>query len=145
MSVTTDIADALVNHLNGTGFACPFTAVRLAFPKATVTAADGVLVSVFVGPRTAEVFSRGTYQRGYIVYLVVQKKIDAVDAEQSTEIDALADLVEAIETAVEGVDMAGIANIGYDESVERLPYNLEAIRQAGVFAAIVGLSYEDIS
>ena len=141
MSRSSDIADAVVAYVNGQGYAWKFDAERLVFPSATVEASDGLLVSVFMGPRVSDLFDRGRYQVTHTVYLVVQKKLPADAADLTAETDDLINLVESIESSLEAVDLADLAMVGYNTATERIPYNLEAVRQAGVFSSITAFDY----
>ena len=142
-AVSVQIADAVKDALNSGSFSWEFDCKRLAFPRATIQEADGLLVSVFTGFRRSEQFTRGTYQKTYLVYLVLQRKLAAADAESITIPDELTLLVEEIETALEGTAMASHTMIGYSDDVERVPFNVELLRDAGVFVAVVALEYQN--
>ena len=143
-SVTATIADAVATYLNAQTFDVGFAAKRRPYPTLTVKEADLIVVSVFVGPRTSERITRGLWQTEYRCYVVVQRKLSADEALSQTEADELTALLEAMETSVETQDtFGGKTFLGYDDSTERLPFNIELLRDAGVFAAVFGMVFSD--
>lgn len=143
-SVTATIADAVATYLNAQTFDVKFEAKRRPYPTLTVKEVDMIVVSLFVGPRTSERITRNDWQTKYRCYVVVQRKLSADETTSQTEADQLTQLVEAMETSVETQSaFAGKAFEGYDDSAERLPFNIELLRDASVFAAVFGMVFSD--
>jgi len=140
-AVSVQIAEAVKDHLNAGSFSWEFDCKRLAFPKATIQEADGLLVSVFSGPRQSDQLTRGYFQRQYTIYLVVQRKLSAEDAESMTLPDELTLLVEEMEMSLEDVVMAGYTMIEFSGDIERVPFNVELMRDAGIFASVIAVEY----
>ena len=141
-AVSAQIADAVKSHINAGDYSWNFDAKRLAFPNATIQDADGLIVSVFMGPRRSEQFTRADYIATHIVYLVFQRKFTAEGASSHIETDSLSELVEEVEDDLEGEPMAGYTMVGFSEDVERVSFNVEILRDAGVFTAVVALEYQ---
>lgn len=143
-SVTATIADAVATWLNGQAFSFGFTAARRPYPTLTLKEVDGLVVSVFVGPRTSERVTRADWQTKYRCYVVVQRKLAADLATSQNQADQLTQLVEEMEAAVETQSSFGGKSFeGYDDSTERLPFNMEMLRDASVFAAVFGMVFSD--
>ena len=141
-AVSVQITEAVKESVNAGSFCWEFDCKRLAFPNATIQEADGLLVSVFSGPRRSEYFSREQSQWNFIVYLLVQRKLPADEADVMSEVDSLTELVEEIELSLEGEDMADFTMVGFSEDVERVPFNVELLRDASVFTGIVAIEYQ---
>ena len=141
-AISVQIADAVVDHVNDGTYSWNFNARRLSFPAASIQDADGLLVTVFMGPRVSEQFTRGAYQRTHTTYLVFQRKLPADSTESTTETDSLAELVERVEEGLEGEEMAGYVMTGFTEDVERVPFNVEILRDTGTFVAVVAMEYQ---
>jgi hypothetical protein len=138
------IADAVATYLNDQEFSFSFTATSRPYPTLTIKDVDGIVVSVFLGPRTSERVTRAEWQTKYRCYVVVQRKLAADLATSQNQADELTQLVEAMEASVETQDaFAGHAFEGYDDSAERLPFNMEMLRDASVFAAVFGMVFSD--
>lgn len=143
-SVTATIADAVATWLNDQSLSFAFTATRRPYPTLTVKDADGIVVSVFVGPRTSDRVTRAEWQTKYRCYVVVQRKLAADLATSQTQADQLTQLVEEMEALVETQKTFGGKSFeGYDDSTERLPFNMEMLRDASVFAAVFGMVFSD--
>lgn len=108
MARTIDIADAVVTALNGHSFSQEFTAVRAYRP--TFDLKDMTHLHVTVVPKAVELSTagRGLAQSDVQIDVGVQKKLSAVD-EDTTEIDALMDLVQEIADFVRATGRFGEA------------------------------------
>lgn len=144
-SVSVDLADAVVDHMNTQAFEGQKGCKRLAFPKLKISEGDGLVFSVFVGPRSSERITRGAWIHNYMCFVVVQRKLTSTEADETSEVDDLASTVEAIETSFEDAtaDFAAMEFIGFDSGADRLPFNLELLHDTGVFAAVITLTFSD--
>jgi len=141
---STAIAEAVCDRLNGLELEFEYAATRLVFPREKITEAETVTVTVFKGPRTSEEVTRGKWQKNYSVFVVVQKKLSSQSASQVAESDKLTSLIEAMELSFENDwNVAGYRLVGFDETVDRLPFSVELIRDTGLFSAFFGLVFRD--
>ena len=141
-AVSVQIADAVKDCLNAGSYSWEFDAKRLAFPKVDIQEADGLLVSLFMGPRKSEYFTRERSQWNYIVFLLVQRKLSAESAESLEKTDELTEFVEELELSLEAEEMAGFTMVGFSEDAERVPFNVELLRDASMFTAIIAVEYQ---
>jgi hypothetical protein len=91
--VITQIADAVVQELNGHEFSQPLEAKRYYRPLFDLAAMADLHVSVVPKAASAERLDRSRHQEEYQVDVAVQKKVEALD---NTALDPLAGLVEEI-------------------------------------------------
>jgi len=102
VALVLDVADALVEALNGGAFSLPFQAVRAYVPAYRLQEMTALRVTVIPREVTSEPYSRG--QRLYTVRIDVgvQKR---VDPEDTAAVDALVDLVHEMEAFLRGRDL----------------------------------------
>jgi hypothetical protein len=145
--MSSELAQALVDFLNGETFSIDFTAARRAVPFWTLDELGNELrVSVFTGTKRTERITRGSFQKTYKPIVAVQKKLPAGDeSELQTESDALQELVDEIEESLEVADFQVGDNKytfqSFNEEQEEDSYGIEALRSFGVFAVPIVLEY----
>jgi hypothetical protein len=145
MSKSVELADAVVDLINAkTNYIFGVVAKRRRVP---FDAIDKLLrtpqVSVFQGPKKAEIITRGSFLRTYKTVVAVQKKLGSdPEADRNEEVDMLSTLVEQIETQVEGEDLAGLSFLSFNEEQEEDAYGIEALRSLGCFAVPIFLQYQ---
>jgi hypothetical protein len=93
MAVITDIADAVVEELNGHTFSQSFEAQRHYRPLVTLPEMASLHVSVVPKAVSIERLDRTSHQEDYQVDVAIQKKVDAVD---NTTLDPLTALVQEV-------------------------------------------------
>lgn len=145
-SKSVELANAIVGALNddATSFVLNFQAKRRAAPLTERELDDepGLTVSVFTGAKKAERVTRGSYQRNYKPIIAIQRKLDGGTYEANLILaDKLEQLSEQIETRLEDEDLADLSFVGFDEELDREPYNAEAMRDLGFFAVAITLEY----
>jgi len=97
MSRIADIADALVEELNGSSFSQAFTAVRSTLPRMKrEELGDTLWVSVIPGDWTTEMETRTEWKESHPVTVFFQKGLQQGIAEEQGEVDALVDLIEEV-------------------------------------------------
>jgi len=93
MAVITQIADAVVEELNGHTFSQPLTAQRLYRPQFDLSEMKTLHVTVVPKALAINSLSRGSDSHEYQIDVAVQKKFETETAE---ELDPLVGLVEEI-------------------------------------------------
>jgi hypothetical protein len=145
--MSSELAQAIVDFLNGETFSIDFTAARRAVPFWTLEElGDELRVSVFTGTKRTERITRGNFQKTYKPIVAVQKKLPAGDeAELQQASDDLQQLVDEIEEVFETADFEVGGNRytfqSFNEEQEEDSYGIEALRSFGVFAVPIVLEY----
>jgi len=140
-SPIVDIADAVTQYLNVGQYSFQFEAARMNFPYLENQDTDVILVSVLLGVKRAELFSRREFQYKHTIYILIQKKVPADKSHELTIVDELLSLKEEIELSLEWETMAGHTVIGYDESNDNLPFNMDLLKDASIFGTLIGMEY----
>lgn len=143
MSRSTDLADAVAAYLTGLSLSVNFTATREHFPQVKADEPDVLHVQVYSGPRGGDLSERGQYSRNRTIYVVVLEKITGDAATQKARADTLDGLGEEIEESLENQTIGDFVMLGYDASTARAPFNVEQLRNAGVFVSVVGFEYRE--
>jgi len=138
MATIVDIADAIVDELNGGTFSQAFTAERSYLPRFELP--DMATLHVTVIPKSMEISqaggTRAKEQYDYRVDVAVQKREAELD-----ELDALMSLVEEIADYLTGraLDTSPVANwIGTENSPIYAPEHMGEFRQ---FTSIITVTY----
>ena len=97
MPVVTDIADAVVDALNGYSFSETFTAVRSFRPRYDLTELATLLVTVVPKSRTQEQLTRTSNREDIEIDVGIQKQV-------STDDGAVEDLMELADEIVDFMD-----------------------------------------
>lgn len=138
------IADELIELMNGSAFSTPFVAKRRIAPFNTPEDVNDLQVYVLMGTTQAELTSRDRFLRTLKPWVVVQKKITPDnDVAQLAEVDALLGLVEEIEECLEQNMPDGFSLQAFNEEQDREVYNIDEMRNAGVFTSILVLTYTE--
>ena len=93
-----DVADAIVAALNGLQFAEPFVATRAWNPAYKPSELTTLRVTVVPLAMKDTEIARDSEQQEFEIHVGVQKKLDSTD--ETTQIDALVGLVQAIRTVL---------------------------------------------
>lgn len=144
--IVASLAKLIADEINDqTSWSLAFDARRRTFPLQDATLLNTVTVSVFDGPRTATRETRASWDYTRVVFVAIQKKLAADDAESTYEIDELTALLEEIEAHFEGLDETslfdGMEFIDYDEGTERLPFDPALLQDVSQYAAVIGLQF----
>lgn len=150
MSVSTDLADALVTLLNeaDNGFSIAFEARRGHAPL-TVEEIEGLRdlqVLVFTGAKKKERRTRAGWQTTYRPVIAFQKYLAGESQETvDAEADSLEHLVEEVETLLESdeADLVGLSLASFAQEQDRPQYNPEALGELKVFVTAMELEYVD--
>lgn len=137
MSLTTDIADALVASLNGGAFTQSFTAQRHYCPTFDLAEMDTLHVSVVPKSMAIQTAARDGSFHDLAVDIGVQKKVN----EDPADIDALVNLMDEIIEHLKlrrlpGMPQAAWLSIEHDPIVAR--EHLEQLRQ---FTSVLTVTY----
>ena len=128
------------------GWPIQFQAVRRTFPIQSIQDLELVHVSVFDGPRSSELLTRGEWVHTKTVFVAIQKKIPAEKATATDETDGLVDLLERIEKLFEDLPAGTITGwefSQFDEGSDRIPFAPALLQDSATFATIVGLDFTD--
>lgn len=143
----SDLPELVETELNGLSLSMSFTAEYRLFPPPQVTEADGLVVSVYDGPRSSEQLDRESWLYTDICFVVFQKKLDAGAADQIAQAQAVKTLGREVENYFEdlreGDELGGEYRfVNLDGSRLRFPFSAEELRLASVFSRVVGLVFE---
>ena len=136
MSTIFDIADAVVEALNGQAFSKSFKAELKAIPEYDITKSHGLLISVM--PRELDITQemRGESQWGPAIDVGIQKKIEAA-GDPVTEVRELTGLVEEIASFLMNEDFELSPT-----RIENKPvYAGDHLRNHRVFTSVLTLRY----
>lgn len=133
-------AQAVVDYLNKGGYTHTFRAERRALPRKKITEADTLVVSVFKGARTSTPVRGPVWVTTYTIYVVFQQKLPTEAREAVEESDKLTAVAEQFEAYLQADDDLGDFRFsGYDETSERLPFDADALEDAGIYSTVIGL------
>ena len=138
MSQIVDIADAVVEELNGESFSQAFTAVRAYVPRYEVKDLKDLTVTVIPGPLAIEGATRGSEKYDYTIMVGIQKK---VDDDTPASVDPLMDLVEEIADFLTGRRLTSVPAARWEGTGNDEPFIPEMMDQLRVFTSFVTIGY----
>lgn len=140
----SSLPELVADSLNGGTFTTVFNAEYRLFPETDVKNLESVKVSTFDGPRTSDRVTRGVWEHIDVVFVVVQKKVDAEASDSTTQTAALITLLREIETHFEDLTASltgGYEFMRFDEATPRVPFSLDDMRNSSVYTTVVGLEF----
>jgi hypothetical protein len=139
MAHSSEVAEKVKDAINGGTYTSTFQAIRrwnLVEEKKDLSS-----LSVVVAPArmVRQPITRDRIQVEHVIQVAIRKSVDPAD---TTEVDALHKLADAIGKAIEGVDFSVI---GVQWSGTEIPVLLdyEDLRTMRVFTSIISLSFLD--
>ena len=142
--MANSLPELVAESLNNATFSINFLAAWQLYPDSNTADLDATKVSIFDGPRSSSRGNRREFLYSDIVYIVVQKQVDANTPDGRNEVRRLLDLLREIEAHFENLQhyLGGVYDfIDFDESTERLPFSLDEMRTSSVFSTVVGLRF----
>ncbi|MEX1016019.1 MAG: hypothetical protein WDZ31_04665 [Phycisphaeraceae bacterium] len=143
MSITIDIADAVVATLNAATFSQPVTAERAYLPRYELSEMQDLRVTVVPKEMTTTTASRGAASRDLTLDVAVQKKLGAPAGAQSEQ-DALMELSEEVADYLRTTALAGQAGAKWVRTEHTAIYAPEHLEQLRQFTSVVTLTYRVI-
>ncbi len=146
MKLAQQVVDAINQAADDSEWPVKFTAERRTFPIRSIDELKATQVSVFEGPRSSVRLSRGEWSHTKIIFVAIQKKLEAGSPTHTTEVDELVELLETIEAFFEASatgDYDPYEFSTFDESTDRLPFSAALLQTDSTYAAIVGLEFTD--
>ncbi len=137
MAVILDIADAVVEQLNGTPFSQPLTAERHYQPKFELSEMTELKVSVVPRSLASKTLDRNRDTFDYLIDVAVQQKTDMTPA----ALDALMGLVEEIADHFRRQPLAGYPQARCVEVKNEPVYSLEHLDEFRQFTSVITLTY----
>lgn len=154
MSVSIDVADAIVASLNAHDFGVEFEAERNYADWDEPLEQVGMRVDVMpAGFKSAELLTRDSTLFGCLTWIVVRKKFgepDKLDDNKvdTAKVDEMVTLLEAIHlwlapNALLGKDghLPSLPEAAWDETVVNLEYDRKHLRESGQFTGILRVGY----
>ena len=139
MAQIVDIADAVVEELNGHEFSQEFTAVRLYVPRYKPQDIKDLTVTVVPGPHAIEGATRGSDQHEYTILVGVQMKLDSDDA---ATLDPMVSLVEEVADFLGGRPLASVPLAVCSGVLNEEPLIPEHLDQLRIFTSFVSATYQ---
>jgi hypothetical protein len=135
MSALVDVADALVDAINGHEWSQSFAAARSMVPEYRLQ--DMATLGVVVVPRSQApmTVTRGTHQLECVYDIAVQHRLAAV---VDDDIQALMDLVEELIVFLMDRDMG---NAQYMSLKNEPAYSVDELQSMLVFTSLVSITY----
>jgi hypothetical protein len=132
-----DIADAVVDQLNGTTFSQPVTAVRHYQPNFELAEMTELKVSVVPRSVSSKTLDRSRHNFDYQIDVAVQQKTDMTQA----ALDGLMDLVEEIADHLRTQPLAGYPDARCVEVKNEPVYALEHLEELRQFTSVLTLTF----
>lgn len=135
-----DLVDAMVDALNEGSFPTSFTARRNLFMRQQVKDINALTVSVFAGPESQELASRGgKWLRTYDVHVGVYAPLQS---------DASEDIARHLQITSEIKDQVGVLalnGIPCSEIEQDEPFDVDAVQERALFAAVITFRYKKVA
>lgn len=140
MSITVDIADAVVATLSAATFSQPVTAERAYLPRYDLADMQDLRVTVVPKEMTTTTASRGAASRDVTLDVAVQKKLGDPASAQAEQ-DVLMGLSEEIAEHLRTVALAGQPGAKWVRTEHTAIYATEHLEQMRQFTSVVTLTY----
>lgn len=144
MATIVQIADAVVEALNGHEFSRDVTAARSYLPRYTLSDLETTRLSVIPRGRTTEIDTRGSCQRRLVIEVAIHAKMDAHDS--ADEIDPLVEFAEEVEQFVIAMGAEGATCIEiYPVIEDDGTYDVENLAEVGVFVCAFSAVFLEVA
>ncbi|MEN6385308.1 MAG: hypothetical protein ABFD79_08915 [Phycisphaerales bacterium] len=134
------LAENIVQTLNDSNFALPFTAVKTLFPFYELKDLSNLKVTVVPKSVNIATSSRCRSEFDYQVDIAIQKAVKTPD---DIEVTALTELVLAIAKSFRNKVYQDIGAVCFKQSIDPL-YSVEHIQPPSVFTSVVTLNFKVI-
>jgi len=134
------LADKIVQTLNESSFALPFTAVRTLFPFYELKDLSTLRITVVPKSVNITTATRNSSDFDYQVDIAIQKAVKAPD---DIEVTALTELALAIAKSFRNKIYQDIGAVCFKQTIDPL-YSVEHIQPPSVFTSVVTLNFKVI-
>ncbi len=139
MSVSVQIADAIVSELNAGGFSLPVTAERKLLPVYDIKELHDLTISVVPGSVEIVNLSREMISQHYHIDIGVQKKIGAnIDV----ELEPLLSFVEEIADFLNRLKLTGAPDAVWTRTNNEPLYDPHHLQQQRLFTSLLTITYK---
>ncbi len=142
-STTIQIADAVVEALNGATLSQPVTARRHYLPEFELTEMDVLHVSVVPAELDEEIADRMRDRTEYKIHVAVQKRVGRQDPPgiDTEAIDELMQLVEEIDEVFRHKPLAGFEQAHWIKTENKPIYDPKHLKEHGQFTSLLVFTF----